>query len=78
MKYAVDSIVDEIAVLENIETGEKKQVNLSLLPDNVQESNIVIESETYILDKQAEEERRETLEEKLERLKHLREEDTEE
>lgn len=78
MKYAVDSIVDEIAVLENIETGEKKEVNLSLLPENIQESNIVIESETYILDKQAEEERKETLEEKLERLKHLREEDTEE
>lgn len=79
MKYVVDQIVDEIAVLENIETQEKKNVNLSLLPDNIQEQNVVIEETEvkYTLDKKEEETRKETIEEKLERLKQLQSEDQE-
>lgn len=77
MRYAVDSIVDEIAVLENIETKEKKHVNLNILPEEIQEGNILILEETYRIDKQYEKTRRKTLEEKLEELKKLREEDTE-
>lgn len=77
MRYAVDSIVDEIAVLENIETKEKKHVNLNILPEEIQEGNILILEETYRIDKQYETTRRKTLEEKLEELKKLREEDTE-
>lgn len=79
MKYVVDQIVDEIAVLENIETQEKKNVNLSLLPDNIQEQNVVIEETKvkYTLDKKEEETRKETIEEKLERLKQLQSEDQE-
>ena len=76
MRYAVDSIVDEIAVLENIETKEKKHVNLNILPEEIQEGNILILEETYRIDKQYETTRRKTLEEKLEELKKLREEDT--
>ena len=79
MKYAVDSIVDDIAVLEELETKEKKEVALSLLPEEIQEGNILVyENYEYYLDKQYEATRRETLEEKLERLKALKEEDTEE
>ena len=77
MRYAVDSIVDEIAVLENLETKEKKHVNLNILPEEIQEGNILILEETYRIDKQYETTRRKTLEEKLEELKKLREEDTE-
>lgn len=79
MKYAVDSIVDDIAVLEELETKEKKEVALSLLPEETQEGNILVyENYEYYLDKQYEAIRRETLEEKLERLKALREYDSEE
>lgn len=79
MKFAVDSIVDEIAVLENIETKEKKEVNLSILPEDIQEGNILIfNNNNYIIDKQYESKRRESLREKLERLKALRKEDQEE
>ena len=79
MKYAVDSIVDDIAVLEDLVTKEKKEVNLSILPEEIQEGNILVcENYEYYLDKQYEAVRRESLEEKLERLKALREEDTEE
>ena len=41
MKYAVDSIVDEIAVIEEIETGDKKEVSLEILPEEIQEGNIL-------------------------------------
>ena len=79
MKYAVDSIVDDIAVLEELETKEKKEVSLSLLPEETQEGNILVyENYEYYLDKQYEAIRIETLEEKLERLKALREDDSEE
>ena len=77
MRFAVDSIVDEIAVLENIETKEKKEVPLEILPEEIQEGNILIYNNKYIIDKQYESKRRETLREKLERLKALREEDKE-
>ena len=36
MKYAVDSIVDEIAVIEEVETGDKKEVSLEILPEEIQ------------------------------------------
>lgn len=79
MKYAVDSIVDDIAVLEELETKEKKEVSLEMLPEEIQEGNILIyQDNEYYINREYEATRRETLEEKLERLKALREEDTEE
>jgi adenine specific DNA methylase Mod len=78
MKYAVDQIVDDIAVIEEIETKEKKEVNLELLPYEIQEGNILVfQDNEYYIDKQYEASRRQTLEEKLEELKRFREEDTE-
>ena len=77
-KYAVDRIVDEIAVIENIETREIKEVNLELLPEEIQEGNILIyQDNEYFIDRQYEATRRKTLEEKLEELKRFRQEDQE-
>ena len=42
MKYAVDKIIDEIAVIEDMETREMKEVNLELLPEEIQEGNILV------------------------------------
>ena len=78
MKYAVDSIVDDIAVLEELETKEKKEVNLSILPEEIQEGNILAYRDgEYYIDRQYEAVRRQSLEEKMEELKKFREEDTE-
>lgn len=78
MKYAVDQIIDEIAVLEEIETGEKKEVSLEFLPEEVQEGNTLLyQDNEYYLDRQYEAVRRQTLEEKMEELKKFREEDQE-
>ena len=69
MKYAVDSIVDDIAVLEELETKEKKEVSLEMLPEEIQEGNILIyQDNEYYINREYEATRRETLEEKLERL----------
>lgn len=78
MKYAVDSIVDEIAVIEDIETGEKKEVSLELLPEEIQEGNILLfQDNEYYINREYEAVRRQSLEEKMEELKRFREEDTE-
>ena len=78
MKYAVDSIVDEIAVIEEIETGDKKEVSLEILPEEIQEGNILAYRDgEYYIDRQYEAIRRQSLEEKMEELKKFREEDTE-
>ena len=78
MKYAVDSIVDEIAVIEDIETGEKKEVSLELLPEEIQEGNILLfQDNEYYINREYEAVRRQSLEEKMEELKRYREEDTE-
>ena len=78
MKYAVDSIVDEIAVIEDIETGDKKEVSLELLPEEIQEGNILLfKDNEYYINREYEAVRRQSLEEKMEELKRFREEDTE-
>lgn len=72
MKYAVDEIIDEIAIIENIETEEKKEVSIKVLPKNIKEGNVVVENITYKLDTKEEEIRRRIIKDKLERLKKLK------
>ena len=42
MKYSIDRIENDIAVSENIDTNEIIEIEKSLLPENIKESNIVI------------------------------------
>ena len=52
MKYAVDRIVDNIVILENIKNKEIIKVNIELLPQNIIEGSILIKrKEKYILSK---------------------------
>ena len=72
MKYAIDQIIDNIAILENIETKEKLEVDTKLLPKNVKEKNILVEKNgKYFKDKKEEEARLKRIEEKLKRLQYL-------
>ena len=73
MKFAVDRIEEDIAILENIETKEKKEVSLSSLPLNTHEQAILIyENDSYTLSTEEEMLRKDALREKLERLKKIR------
>ncbi len=73
MKYAIDRLEGDIAILENIVTKEKKEVPLSLLPANIYEKAIIREeNNNYYQDIQTEKEREAMLREKLNRLKNLK------
>lgn len=69
MKYVIDEIIDDIAILENLTTKEKKEINISFLPNNVKEGNVLIEEENFKLDKNSEANRRKLIQDKLNKLK---------
>lgn len=72
MKYAIDQIIDNIAILENIETKEKLEVDTNLLPKNIKEKNILVEKNgKYFKDKKEEAAILKRIEEKLKRLQNL-------
>ena len=71
MRYAIDEIINDIVILEDIETGEPKEVKISQLPNNIHDGNILIyENDEYKLDIQYEIERRQLLQEKLNKIKN--------
>lgn len=75
MKYAIDRLEDDIVVLENIETKEKKMVAKDLLPDNIRDGVIIkIIEDKYIIDSDCYDDRRQKIKEKMERLKRLKDE----
>ena len=70
MKYSIDRIEDKIAIIENIITGEKTEVNIALLPVNIKEGNIIKEQNSfYIRDIETEKTRRTNLIYKFNSLK---------
>lgn len=70
MKYAVDRIEDNIVVIEDINTKEKKEIEKSLLPQDIKEGRILTyENNEYKLDLTEEEIRRKKIQERFNRLK---------
>ena len=70
MKYSIDRIENDIAVLENIDTNEIIEIEISLLPENIKESNIVIyENNKYELDQETEDSRKKDLLSRFSKLK---------
>ena len=68
MKYAVDKIEDNIALLENIETKEKKEINITNM--KIKEGDILVYIDgVYVVDVKERENRLKKLREKLDRLK---------
>ena len=71
MIYIVDRIENNIAILENKETNEIINIDISLLPTNLKEGNVLrYENNTYILDNDEEDKRRQLLVEKFNKLKN--------
>lgn len=70
MIYIVDKIEDNIAVLENKDTREIINVNISCLPSFIKEGSILkYDGSKYYIDNELEIKRRQDL---LERFKRLR------
>lgn len=71
MKWAIDRIINSIVILENIETLEKKEVDVALLPSSILEGSIIIfRDNKYYLDETEEERRRRIIEEKFKKLRN--------
>lgn len=59
MKFAVDRIENNIAILENLKTKEKKEISIQLLPSDIKEGMIIIKNNNkYYIDKDEEIKRR--------------------
>lgn len=70
MKYVVEKIEEGIVVLESLEDRTKKEVQISELPENIKERNVLIyENEVYIKDEELEQQRRETIKNKFDMLR---------
>ncbi len=70
MKWAIDRIENNQALLENITTKEKKEVSIFLLPPNIHEGAILLyENNTYRINTQEEQSRRKLIEEKFKKLR---------
>ena len=69
--WSIDRIVEDIAVLENISTKEKKEVNTNLLPENIKEGSIIsYKDNCYELELSIYEKRRQEILEKFIRLRN--------
>lgn len=69
MKFAVDKIEENIAVLENIDSKEKIEVEIMNLPVVKEKDILVFEEGLYRIDNKLRDERMKQIKEKLERLK---------
>lgn len=75
MKYAVDRFEEDIVILENIVTGEVVEAEKNELPLEVHEGSILVYNvDHFELDVDTEKDRRESLRERMERLKRLKDE----
>ena len=73
MKYAVDRIEEEIAILESIKDGIKKEVLLSELPGEIKEGSIVIyEDNTYTKDEHLETKRKASIKNRFDKLRKIK------
>lgn len=70
MKYAVDEIIVDIVILENIETNERMEIVRESIPFTIQEGNILrLQDDQFLLDLEEEQKRRQLLREKLNQLR---------
>lgn len=72
MKYAIDRIENNIAICQNLTTGEIVEIERNNLPANIKDGTIIkYINGKYILDKDTELEIRRRIIEKMNRLRNL-------
>lgn len=70
MKYSVDRIENDIAVLEDVTTKEKIELNINYLPKKIKEGTILEKKDdSFIIDEEEENVRRKRIVEKFNKLK---------
>lgn len=70
MKYVVDKIEGNITILESLDTKEKKEVLLEVLPPNIKEGTILTyENNIFTKDEVLEQQRRTSIQNKFDKLR---------
>lgn len=70
MKYSIDRIEGNIAVLENIENNNLIEVNINILPKEIKEGTILIkQNDDYLIDIEEETKRKNDIINRFQRLK---------
>ena len=70
MEWIVDRIEENIAILEQTITKEKREIDITTLPFSLHEGSILIfEKGNYILEEEKENKRRKEIEERFKKLR---------
>lgn len=73
MKFSVDRIEENIAVVQNLDTKEIIQLPKGNLPKNIKDGSIIkLENGEYKFDEKTQEEREQIIREKMRRLKAIK------
>ena len=68
MKYVIDRIENEIAILEELNTKEKIEVEVSKLPYEIKEGIVLKKEENFIIDTEETLSREEDISERFKKL----------
>lgn len=68
MKYVIDRIENEIAILEELNTKEKIEVEVSKLPHEIKEGIVLKKEENFIIDTEETLSREEDISERFKKL----------
>ena len=71
-KYAVDRIEDKFAILENLNTGEIKLVELLLLPVVKEKDILIYQDNLYMIDDKERRKRLRIIKKRLAKLKSIK------
>lgn len=72
MKYTVDEIIDEIVTLIDVKTGNKKYENIDIMPDKLEENDVVVyKNEMYYKTEDEKKKRIDIIKNKMEMLKKI-------
>ena len=72
MKYTVDEIINGIVTLIDLKTGIKEYENIDIMPDKLEENDVVIyKNDIYFKDEKQKKERLDIINKKMEMLKNI-------
>lgn len=70
MRYSIDRIENDIVILENIDNNDILEININDLPKGIKEGHILVkENDTFVIDAEEENKRKNDLINRFQRLK---------
>ena len=69
MKYVIDRIEEDIAVLQDLNTKEIFNINIKELPANIKEGTYLIKNKIFKIDKKTEDRKRKEIRKRFNKLR---------